>query len=82
MNPNLKQAIFEFLANEFHLRPEDILPDTDFYLDMNLTKEQLTDLIERMQDALNIILPDDKISEIKSVADLIDSLEPETHETE
>jgi acyl carrier protein len=82
MNPNLKQAVIEYLANEFHLHPEDILPDTDFYTDMNLSKEQVTDLIERMQDALNIILPDDKIGEIKTVADLVTSLEPESHETE
>jgi acyl carrier protein len=81
MNPNLEQAIIQFLANEFHLQPEDVLPDTDFHLDLNLTPDQLTDLIERMQDALDFILAEDKVNEIKTVADLLASLEPDdSHE--
>jgi acyl carrier protein len=80
MNPNLERAIIQFLANEFHLRPEDILPDTDFYLDLNLNKEQLADLFERMEDALNFILTEDKIGEIKTVSDLMISLEPDSNE--
>jgi acyl carrier protein len=82
MNPNLTQAIIQFLANEYHLHPEDIIPDTDFYTDFALTQEQLTDLIGRMQDALDFILPEDKISDIKTVGDLLASLEPDTHEPE
>jgi acyl carrier protein len=80
MNPNLERAIIQFLANEFHLQPEDILPDTDFYLDLNLNKEQLADLFERMEDALNFILTEDKIGEIKTVSDLMISLEPDSNE--
>jgi acyl carrier protein len=82
MNPNLNQAVIEFLANEYHFRPEDILPDTDFTTDFGLTQEQLVDLIGRMQDALDFILPEDKINDIKTVGDLLKSLEPETHEPE
>lgn len=77
MNPNLKQAIIEFLANEFHLHPEDILPDSDFYTDFGLTIGQLSDLITRIQDALDFILPEDKITDIGTVADLLRCLEPE-----
>jgi acyl carrier protein len=82
MNPNLEQAIIQFLANEFHLQPENVLLDTDFYTDLNLTKQQLTDLIERMQDALNFILVEDKIGEIKTVSDLLTSLESDSHEAD
>jgi acyl carrier protein len=82
MNPNLKQAVIHFLANEYHVHPEDILPDTDFSLDFNLTQDQLVDLIGRMQDALDFILSEDKINEITTVGDLLTSLEPEAHEPE
>lgn len=82
MNPNLQQAVIQFLADEYHIRPEDIIPDTDLMTDFGLSPDQLTDLIGRMQDALDFILPEDKISDIKTVSDLLTSLEPETHEPE
>ena len=82
MNPNLNQAIIHFLANEYHVQPKDVIPDTDFSVDFGLSQEQLVDLIGRMQDALDFILPEDKINEIKTVGDLLASLEPETHEPE
>jgi len=77
MNPNLEQAIIQFLADQFQLSPENIIPDTDFYQDFNLNEEQLTDLIGRMQDALEFTLPEDKIAEIHTVGDLLNSLHPE-----
>ena len=78
MNPNLDTAILQFLGNEFHVNPEDILPDTDFSTDFSLTPEQLTDLVDRMQDALEFIIPEEKIPEIKTVGDLLASLKPES----
>jgi len=82
MNPNLKQAVIQFLANEYHFRPEDIIPDTDFFLDFGLTQDQLVDLIGRMQDALNFILAEDKITDIQTVGDLLACLDTEAHEPE
>jgi acyl carrier protein len=77
MNPNLEQAIIQFLADQFQLSPENIIPDTDFRQDFNLDEDQLTDLIGRMQDALEFTLPEDKIAEIHTVGDLFNSLHPE-----
>ena len=82
MNPNLNQAVIQFLADEFKFRPGDIIADTDFAVDFGLSPDQLIDLIGRMQDALDFILPEDKINDIKTVGDLLASLEPETHEPE
>jgi acyl carrier protein len=77
MNPNLEQAIVLFLANEFHLRAEDVLPDTDFYTDFNLNEDQVSELISRIQDALEFTIPEDKVAEIHTVGDLFISLRPE-----
>jgi acyl carrier protein len=82
MNPNLKEAVVHFLADEFHLSPDNILPDTDFMLDFNLSADQLTDLIERLQDALDFVLPEDKVGNIQTVRDLFVCLTPETHDSE
>lgn len=82
MNPNLEKAIIEFLANEYQLPPESVIPDTDFHIDLNLTQDQLNDLLTRMQDALDFTLSEDRMPGIHTVSDLFASLQPEdpTHE--
>ncbi len=74
MNPNLEHAIIEFLANEFHLQPEDLIADTDFRTDLNLDEEQFSQLLTRIQDALEFVLPEEKMVEIHTVGDLLNSL--------
>lgn len=78
MNPNIEQAITQFLADEFHVDPKDVLLDTDFALDFGLNPDQLADFIERLQDALELVIPEEKIESIKTVGDLFASLTPET----
>jgi len=75
MNPNLKVAIIEFIANEFHLAPEAITPDLNFTTDLGLSQDQISDLLQRIQDALNFILPDEKSTDLDSVGDLLNALE-------
>jgi len=77
MESQLETAIIHFLANEFQTNPENLMPDTDFFTDLNLTADQFIDLITRMQDSLNFILPEEKISQIHTLADLLGSLTPE-----
>jgi len=74
MNPHLETAIIQFLANEYHLDPKNLLADTNFFEDFNLSETQFIDLITRMQDALNFILPEEKISTIHTLSDLLSSL--------
>ena len=73
MNPQLKSAIANFLANEFHLTPEEITPEADFTVDFKLTPDQLTDLLVRLQEALEITLPEEKIAGIITVNDLYEA---------
>ncbi len=74
MNPNLQTAILEFLANEFHLDVAKISPDLNLETDLHLTPDQINDLFQRMQDALNFSLPDEKIPSLVTVADLFSAL--------
>lgn len=75
MSPHLKTAIIEFLANEFKLQPGNVNPDTSFTTDLGLSPVELAELLQRLQDALNIILPEDRVPQINTVADLTDAVE-------
>jgi len=79
MTPQLKTAIIEFLANEFKMAPDNLTPDLSFSTDFGLTPSELQDLLQRLQDSLSFILPEDP--EIASVSDILklvsDEEEPE-----
>ncbi len=68
-------AIIQFLANEFQLDPDHLNPDTSFTDDLGLTSEQLTDLLQRLQESLGIILPEDKVPTIITIGNLLDLYE-------
>jgi acyl carrier protein len=70
MSPNLEKAIIQYLADEFKLKPENISLDSDFLLDFGLSPDQLSDLLDRIQDALDFTLPEDKIEGIHTISDL------------
>jgi acyl carrier protein len=77
MNHQLETAIIQFVANEYQLDPDAINQDTDFLIDLNLNPEQLTQLIQKMQDSLNFILPEEKIASVNTIGDIIKILTPE-----
>lgn len=82
MNPNLKHAILEFLANEYHLEMDTVDEDVEFATDLNLKPEEITELLGRLQDALDFTLPEEHIAEVDSVGDIIRLLESEASEIE
>ncbi len=73
----IKTAIIQFLSDEFHLDPEGLNPDTAFEADLGLSSSQLADLLQRLQDSLNIILPEDKLDSITTVNSLLELMEEE-----
>lgn len=73
--PNLKTAILEFLGNEFKLEPKNIGEDLNFITDLNLDPGGLSDLLQRMQDALDFTLPDDKGRSLATLEDLFMALD-------
>ena len=72
MTNQLETAIIEFLANEFKLKTGNINPDTSFTTDLGLSAGELQDLFQRLQDSLNIILPEDKLVQVNTIADLLE----------
>ncbi|HBC72633.1 MAG: Acyl carrier protein [Candidatus Amesbacteria bacterium GW2011_GWB1_47_19] len=77
MNPNLKTAVIQFLADEFQVDPNNLSEDTAFAADLNLSPTQISDLLQRLQDSLNFILPEDKAASITTLGDIFAALEPD-----
>lgn len=78
MPPQLKTAIVEFLANEFKMTPDSLTPDLSFTTDLGLSPVQLQDLLQRLQDSLNFIFPEDSV--VNTVSDLLEATEEEDHD--
>lgn len=81
MNPKINQAISAFIINEFKLEPKSLDEDLHFTEDLGLSGEQLTDFLSRLQEALSLIIPEEKITQIHTLGDLYSSLNPENDET-
>jgi acyl carrier protein len=77
---NVKNAIIQFLANEFHLDPENISEDTTFEQDLGVPAHEVEDLLHNLEDALNISIPEDQVGDITTVGQLLESLETEGRE--
>ena len=69
---NLKTVILEFLANEFKMQATDLTADLSLLADFGLSKIELTALLQRLQDSLGIILPEDAAETVNTVGDLTD----------
>lgn len=74
---NIKIAIIQFLANEFHQEASNINEDTNFETDLGLNSAQVGELLHNLQDALNVALPEDSATNIATVGQLFEALEPE-----
>ncbi|OGC92846.1 hypothetical protein A3D85_01275 [Candidatus Amesbacteria bacterium RIFCSPHIGHO2_02_FULL_47_9] len=76
MNNNLNKAIIQFLANEFKMNPENLTPDLSFSSDLGLSPQEIQELLQRLQDALNFILPEERTG-INTISDLLGLTEEE-----
>lgn len=74
---NLKTAIIQFLANEFHLEAENITEDTNLTTDLGLTADQIADMLRNLQDSLNIILPEEQSESITTIGQILEAAESE-----
>ncbi len=70
----LKQATLEFLANELHLETSAITAESSF-AELGVDATQMADLLQKLQEALGIILPEDKVATISTVGDLLEMVE-------
>ncbi len=80
MQSNIKTAILHFLANEFQMEPETIHEDLNFQIDLGLSPEMTIDLFQRLQEALDLPLPEEKFAQIHTLENLFQILDIETEE--
>ncbi len=68
----LQQAIIEFFANELHLEPTAITAESTF-AEIGITPDQQADLMQRLQEALGIILPEDQMANMQTIGDVLEA---------
>jgi len=81
MNPQVKKAIIQFIADEYHLQPDNIDIDLDFEADLRIPPAELPEFFHRLQDALNISLPEEKLTDVHLLSDLFNVLNQDYEET-
>lgn len=67
----LKKAVLEFLSDELHFEADNMAEETSFG-ELGVTIAQQAELLHKLQDALGIILPEEKLSEIITISDLLE----------
>lgn len=78
MESNLKNAILQFLGNEFQMDPAAIREDLNFEIDLGLNQAEVADVLQRLQDALDFPAPEEKLTQVHSIEDLFRILGIET----
>ena len=69
------EKIREILATQFDKDPEEITMDTDIQDDFNADSLDIVDLLMSIEDEFDISIPDEDVTGMKCVGDLVKYLE-------
>ena len=69
------QKIKSILAAQFDLAEESIAMDTSVSEDLGADSLDVVELLMSIEDDFNVEIPDEKISDIKTVGDLVSFIE-------
>lgn len=69
MNAPDQERLRAVCAEVLGTEPDELEPDTDFYEDLNLGRDDLADLLVAVEDAFGVSL-DDGIREVRTLEDL------------
>lgn len=62
-------------GREIAIPVQDIRPETNFYLDLGWTSLDMMDCVMDVEDIVGHEIPDDKLNDIQTIADLVKILE-------
>ncbi len=69
------EKIREILATQFDKDPEEITMDTDIQEDFNADSLDIVDLLMSIEDEFDISIPDEDVTGMKCVGDLVKYIE-------
>lgn len=69
------EKIREILATQFDKDPEEITMDTDIQDDFNADSLDIVDLLMSIEDEFDISIPDEDVTGMKCVGDLVKYIE-------
>ena len=73
-------TIIKLISENLGVEKNLITPTADFFNDFNATKLEVADLVLRIQKELEIEIEEEKINQIKTVADLFKIIEENSDE--
>ncbi len=69
------EKIQEIIATQFDKEIEDITMDTDIQEDFGADSLDIVDLLMTIEDEFDITIPDEDVTEMKTVSDLVKYIE-------
>lgn len=72
---SVSEKIIKIISESLGVEKEKITPQSDFFEDLNADKLELADLILKIQQILNITIPEDRLNKIQKVSDLVNEVE-------
>lgn len=72
---SVRKKIIQIISESLGVEIETITPQSDFFEDLNANKLELADLILKVQQALDITIPEERLDKIKKVSDLMNEVE-------
>ncbi len=69
------EKLQEIIAAQFDKEPDDITMDTDVQEDFGADSLDIVDLLMTIEDEFDIAIPDEEVTEMKTVSDLVKYIE-------
>ncbi len=69
------EKLQEIIAAQFDRDPDDITMDTDVQEDFGADSLDIVDLLMSIEDEFDIAIPDEEVTEMKTVSDLVKYIE-------
>ena len=63
--------LVEIMMDHLSIQPQDVTMDTSFKDDLAVDSLDLYDLVMALEEELNVEMPQDRLSEVETVEDLI-----------
>ena len=68
------EKLVSYAAKQLELNPDDITPNSTFE-SLGIDSLDIVELLMALEDETNITIPEDKVSSIKTVGDIINLIE-------
>jgi len=74
-DPAIEAEVREIICEKLSVKPEQIMPETEFINDLGADSLDIVELVMELEDKFDIQIPDEEAEKIQSVGDAISYIE-------